>query len=91
MTKTKTKWNRWRFYTKADDFRPLVFNPSYPWWCSGQGMDGSHTIVAFLPLGEELEKYWDDAFDVSVKECDEVTFTDRFTRPKYYVELVEEG
>jgi hypothetical protein len=54
-------------------------------------MDGSHTIVAFLPLGEELEKYWDDAFDVSVKECDEVTFTDRFTRPKYYVELVEEG
>lgn len=78
-----TKWIRYRFSTKADDNRPLVFNPSYPWWESGFGDDYS-VNVAYLPAGEPLEKYWDDAYDITEDECDEIEFTSRFPKPKYY-------
>ena len=91
---SKTKWNRWRFCTRSEDFRPIVFNPSYPWWCSGEGEDeqgGFAVVVAFLPTTEKLETYWDDAFDIDVQEHDAVTFSERFARPKYYVELVEDA
>src|SRR5260221_9018312 len=43
------KWRRYRFYTRSvDDVRPLVFNPHYPWWHSGDAGDGSFaSIVAY--------------------------------------------
>ena len=48
-------WRRYRFKTKSiDDYRPLVFNPKYPWWCSGEGNDYVN-IIAYLPAGEKLE------------------------------------
>jgi hypothetical protein len=79
-------WNRYRFYTKStDDYRPLVFNPKYPWWCSGEGF-GCMTIVAYLPKDENLSKYWDDAYDIDVEERETITFTDRFPRPSYFEE-----
>ena len=32
-------WKRYRFYTHAiEDYRPLIFNPKYPWWCSDTKM-----------------------------------------------------
>jgi hypothetical protein len=81
-------WKRYRFCTKAvADYRPLVFNPKYPWWCTGEAGDGSHvTIVAYLPPDEDLLEYWDDAFDVDYQERDEITFTSRFPKPKYFEE-----
>lgn len=79
-------WNRHRFYTRADDYRPIVFNKSYPWWCSGEAIDGGyHVIVAFLPKTEPLERYWDDAFNVDSQECDGPSFSSRFPQPDYYV------
>jgi hypothetical protein len=37
-----TIWRRYRFRTKSvDDERPLIFNPAYPWWCSGYGLGGT--------------------------------------------------
>jgi hypothetical protein len=84
------KWKRHRFTTKAGDFRPTVFNKSYPWWKSGETCDDGHAIiVAYLPADEPLEKYWDDAFDRTSQDCDDVTFTDRFPKPSYYVPLEE--
>ena len=79
-------WIRYRFKTySVDDYRPLVFNPKYPWWCSGYGEDCA-VIVAYLTKGEPLEKYWDDAFDIDQTEEKEITFTSRFAKPDYFVE-----
>lgn len=82
------KYKRYRFYTKSvEDYRPLVFNPSYPWWCSGFAGDESYAvIVAYLPIAEDIYKYWDDAYNIDYEEYDEITFTDRFPKPDYYIE-----
>lgn len=82
------KWIRYRFKTwSMPDMRPIIFNPAYPWWCSGYAGDDSYaTIVAYLPAGEPLERYWDDAEIDFQDECDEITFTDRFAKPDYFVE-----
>jgi hypothetical protein len=82
------KWKRHRFTTKSKDFRPIVFNPSYPWWKSGEtGREGYAIIVAYLPADEPLDRYWDDAFDRTEQACSGPSFTDRFPAPDYYVPL----
>lgn len=82
------KWKRYRFKTYAEDYRPLIFNTNYPWWCSGTGWDDDDNeysyIIVFLPQDEDLLKYWDDAFDIEFEEVNEITFTSRFSRPKWY-------
>lgn len=81
-----TRWKRYRFYTKhLDDFRPLIFNQKYPWWCSATG-DNYAVIVAYLPYDEELTKYWDDAHKIHVTGEDEIVFSGRFPRPDYFIE-----
>lgn len=47
----------------------------------------SATIIAFLPIDEDLLKYWDDASDIEYTEHDKIEFSDRFPKPKYFVEL----
>ena len=75
---------RYRFKTKSvDDYRPLIDmkNIQMPWWCSGEASDGSYAIIiCYLPENEELEKYWDDAYDIEYTSCDEITYTDRFLK-----------
>lgn len=78
------EWIRYRFKTQSiKDYRPLIFNPKYPWWCSGES-DEDVTIVAFLPRSEDLSIYWDDAFDIDFTEHEEITFSGRFTKPDYF-------
>jgi hypothetical protein len=90
MGMASKKWIRHRFTTKADDCRPLVFNKSYPWWRSGYDSDDNAIIIAFLPASEPLERYWDDAFNITDQdECDGPSFTSRFAKPDYYVPLDE--
>jgi hypothetical protein len=61
-------WRRYRFYTKEiEDYRPLIFNPKYPWWCSGYG-DDCVIIIAYLPKGEDLFDYWGDAYNIDYNE-----------------------
>jgi hypothetical protein len=79
-------WRRYRFQTHSTkDNRPIIFNPEYPWWCSGC-TDYSVIIVAYLPETEKLTEYWDDAFDVTWTEEEKIVFTDRFPKPDYFVE-----
>ena len=84
----QTKWRRYRFTTEAvDDYRPLVFNPKYPWWCSGYAGDMSNAIIiAYLPEDEDLLKYWDDADNVDYTEKDKIEFSSRFPKPEYFKE-----
>jgi hypothetical protein len=81
-------WIRHRFKTYAiDDYRPIIFNPKYPWWCSGYGEDpkGERAIIiAYLPDGENLYDYWDDAFDTESAEEEQITFSSRFPKPEYF-------
>lgn len=82
------RWRRYRFSTRSvDDYRPLIFNPEYPWWCSGESGDGqSAVIVAYLPPDSPLAMYWDDAFEVEYTDEDTITFSERFPRPEWYRE-----
>ena len=34
-------------------------------------------------MENELEKYWDDAYDIEYTSCDEITYTDRFPKPEW--------
>ncbi len=84
------KWKRYRLSTySVEDNRPLIFNPKFPWWCTGYGEIANKefaTIVVYLPPDEDILKYWDDAFDIDVQDREEITFTDRFPKPSYFVE-----
>lgn len=86
------KWRRYRFKTKSvADWRPLIHNPMYPYWCSGYGGGGFEEfeyaiIVAYLPDTERLEKYWDDAYDVDFDECDNIIFSSRFPKSDNFIE-----
>jgi hypothetical protein len=88
MRVQKKKWRRYRFFTKSvDDPRPLIFNPKFPWWCSGYTGDFTRAvIVAYLPVNEPLERYWDDASNIEYTDHPTITFTDRFPRPDDFVE-----
>lgn len=79
-------WKRYRFKTESvDDPRPLIFNPKYPWWCTGEAGDGSYaTIVAYLPANEDLLRYWDDASDVELTTEKSIEFSGRFPKPEYF-------
>jgi len=85
----RMKWKRYRFKTYAvKDCRPLIFNPKYPWWCSGEGENeiGEYaTIIAYLLIDEKLSKYWDDAFDIEFTLEKKIIFSDRFSKPNYFV------
>lgn len=79
-------WKRYRFETKSvEDYRPLVFNPKYPWWCSGYG-DTSAVIIAYLPSDEDLFNYWDDAYNIDHTTHEEIEFSGRFPKPDYFIE-----
>lgn len=92
IQENRKQWRRYRFCTYAvEDSRPLIFNPCYPWWCSGYGGEGNSsyaTIVAYLPKDENLKTYWDDAFSITYTDEEEIVFTDRFPKPDYFQEML---
>ncbi|MBQ9489366.1 MAG: hypothetical protein IJU80_05490 [Lachnospiraceae bacterium] len=83
---------RYRFKTKAvDDYRPLidmVETIKMPWWCTGFGYknladeEEYATIVCYLPEGEDLLKYWDDAYDIDSSKVNYISYSDRFPEPE---------
>ena len=82
-------WIRYRFSTRYDDYRPAIFNPAYPWWCTGGGEDNKgefSIIIAYLPKAEDLMNYWDDAYDINKVEKESIVFSERFPKPDYFVE-----
>ena len=85
------KYIRYRFKTKAiEDYRPLLDMKSIqcPWWCSGEGSDYA-TIICYFPVGIDLFKYWNDAYDIEKEEKEEIVYTVRFLKPDYIDEVIE--
>lgn len=88
--KPMAKLIRYRFKTRAvDDYRPLVDmkDIKMPWWCTGFAADESYAIiVCYLPDGEALAKYWDDAYDITMELTEEIKYTSRFPKPRWLEE-----
>ncbi len=84
--KTDSKYIRVRFKTKSvEDWRPIIFPPPGPYWCSGYAGDESYAvIVIFLPRGVNLKKYWPDAFHIESEYCEKIEYSDRFPKPDWF-------
>ena len=81
------KWKRYRFATPSEDFRPIIFPPPGPWWCSGYDSRDRAILIAFLPSDVDLKTYWPEVTEVdSVHPCDGPVFTDRFPEPDWWRE-----
>jgi hypothetical protein len=77
------KWIRHRFKTKSEDYRPLVFPPPGPYWCSA-GFEPPFTLIAYLPPEVDLLKYWPEAEHIDSEEEDSIIYTSRFPKPKWW-------
>lgn len=91
--KTKQKpsepktWDRLRFKDYTEDYRPVIFPPPGPYWCSGEG-DDYVIIVAYFPHGTknwEVKKYWPKACGIDrMQEDTALEFSDRFPKPTWW-------
>ena len=77
------EWERHRFHANEDDYRPVIWPPLGPYWCSGYGDDYS-IVIAYLPKGQNLLDYWPEADNVDTEDRNEITFSDRFPCPKWW-------
>lgn len=76
-------YERHRFRTDPDDYRPIAFPPPGPYWCPGRGR-GYSIVIAYLPVGESLLNWWPDATEVETEKVEVIHFTDRFPRPDWW-------
>lgn len=76
-------YERHRFRTDPDDYRPIAFPPPGPYWCTGIG-DGYSIVVAYLPAGEPLRNWWPDATEVETEQVEVIQFTSRFQCPDWW-------
>lgn len=80
--------NNWvwcRFHANADDYRPVKFPPPGPYWCTGYGDDYSIVVAYFLKKGwrKTLKEHWPEASNVEHEDREEITYSDRFTKPEW--------
>lgn len=85
MNALESKWLRCRFHANEDDFRPVLWPPPGPYWCSGYG-DGYSIIVAYVKTIDQIKEYWPEATNIDSSEEDEIVYSDRFQKPKWYNE-----
>lgn len=81
---TKPKWKRHRFTSNAEDYRPVIFPPPGPWWCSGYDSEDNAIIIAYLPFSEKLDRFWPEAANDDWTAENKITFTDRFPKPEWW-------
>ena len=78
---------RARFYIKfkdcGNDYRPVKWPIKHPYWCTGGSVD-SFVIVAYAENVEQINDLWPEAYMIECEEVNEITFTTRFPKPKWY-------
>lgn len=79
-------WVRYRFQANYEDWRPVIWPPAGPYWCSGYAMDESYaTIVAYAPAGVDIKTYWPEAAAIDSEPAEDgPRFTDRFPKPSWW-------
>ena len=84
------RWDRLRFKANNEDYRPVIWPPLGPYWCSGQG-DDYYIIVAYFPHGSAnrvVKMYWPEARDIDRMQTDvELEYSDRFQEPQWWKEM----
>ncbi len=78
------KWKWYRFTSDSEDYRPVVFPPPGPFWCTGYNAFDHAVIVAYLPPDSRLADYWPEAQCIDVEDKEEIVFTDRFEKPEWW-------
>ena len=80
-------WHRYRFLANGDDYRPVVWPPAGPYWCSGYttGIEDERAVlIAYLPPDADLTTYWPEAEEVEWTVETGITYTSRFQRPSWW-------
>lgn len=75
---------RARFKTNAEDYRPVLWPITHPYWCTGYTEDKA-VIVAYADDEAEIKRLWPDAENIDVLNANatEYTFSTRFARPSW--------
>ena len=73
-----------RFHANLDDPRPVNWPVKYPYWITGEGEDFA-TVVSYADCDEYIFQNWPEATNLSVTEEDEIVFTSRFPKPKWWL------
>ena len=84
------KWLRVRFKSDAADERPIYKPPSLPegpWWVSGYDSEDNSILIAYVKSKETIFKQWPEAKELDIEMCEQVTFSDRFPKPDWWVEV----
>lgn len=74
---------RVRFFCNSEDWRPVEFPPSGPYWCSGYSPEGA-VMIAFLKKKSDLKKYWPEAVIDEWYGKMPIEFDSRFQKPKWW-------
>ena len=83
------KWFRYRFKTRSEDYRPVLWPPPGPYWCSGEG-DDYWILIAWFPAQFQISDYWPEAEDLESTEEGPPIYTDRFPKPDW-IESAAQG
>lgn len=84
------KWIRYRFHANLEDSRPVIWPPLGPWWETAIG-ENYATVVAYLPAGADLRKYWPEADCIDHQERGEIQYTERFPKPEWWSFIENNG
>jgi len=79
----KDKLLRVRFYCNLEDPRPVNWPIKFPYWVTGED-DKNSIVVAYADSIKYIMDNWPDAIKIESSEVEEIVFTDRFPRPKWY-------
>jgi hypothetical protein len=78
----------YRFYLKEPsktDPRPVIWPIKWPYWITGRGADFAK-LVAYADSEEQIRKQWPDCEILDSEEVQCVEFSERFPRPKWWVD-----
>ena len=79
---------RIRFFTNADDPRPINWPIKHPYWITGEEATGEYSIIVSYADDEDyIMENWPEASDLDIlEETDKYTFTSRFPIPDWFPE-----
>ena len=76
---------RVRFHANIQDPRPINWPVKHPYWVTGEGEDYA-VIVSYADDKNYILANWPEASNLEIEERESYTFTDRFPKPKWFVQ-----